>query len=474
MGAPVPIAFASNKRSSFPQAIALNVLSERSPTKPSTIEALIGRACVQAFTTVGTAPIRGVYAQSGLLGGQAFVVARDQAYLVTVGGVVTTLTGTIDNDGPVDIAGGLDQDSGTVIRIATGTGLFRYDRSVDGVGTTVVEEDFPEAGGAGASSVAYFAGYWLAVEAGTDYFYYQPPAITTWGALEFASAEYGPDPLKAVRVIGDQAAFLGAATLQFGYLTGDAANPIGLSAGQAYGIGCRNGFTAVDCKGSLIFVTDDSSVVLTEGGAPRLISDNGLAEQIRRTDAADLSAAFFVKDQHPCYVLHLGTAATWVYDLSSERWSQFSSLGFDYWRPRFIANMGDVVIASDRNSHTMWTLDPDVGTDDGDPVPKEFYAFIEVAEGTIQLGNVVIDCLLGDAPTSDPGDESVMVMQVSRDGTESWSSPRERGLGVLGSRRVQPRWNGLGMVRAPGAVLKFASSCAGRFRVSGVRANVSS
>lgn len=466
--ASLPIAFASNQRTGFPQAVALNCLSEKSPTKPNDIDAMIARAGLVAFLSVGNAPIRGVFAKAGLLGDQAFIVAQNTAYLVSVAGVVTTLTGTIAGDDLVEIDGGLGQDSQSIIRIANGSALYVFDNT----GTTVTQEDFPTAGGAGATSVAFWSGYWVAVEAGTDFFYWQEPASSVWTALEFAAAEYAPDPLKGIRQLGDQMFLLGSATTEPWYLTGDSADPMLPTSGLKFDFGCRNIATAINCRGILIWVTDASSVVMTEGGAPRVISDNGLAEQIRRTAEADLSAGFFVKDQHPCYVLHLGTEATWVYDISSGRWCNFSSLGFDYWRPLLFANLGDVVICSDRNSNQVWKLDPDQGTDDGDPIPKTFYAFLDVAEGSYSLGNVEVDCLRGDAPTSDPDDESIMVLEVSRDEGASWTSPRERGLGQRGKRMVKPRWNGLGLVKSPGAILKFSCSGEGRFRVSAVRANV--
>lgn len=463
MGAPLSIAFGSYQRTGFPSSVALNCLSEKSPTKANTIEALIGRAGLAAFTQIGTAPIRGVFAKAGLLGGRAFIVAQNTAYLVTAGGAITTLTGAaITGDDLVEIDGGLDQDGNSLIRIANGTTLYKFNDS----GTTVVDE------GLAAASVAYWAGYWLYTEAGTDYTYRQLPASSTWNALEFAAAEYRPDLLKGLRVVGDLAGLLGSASTEFWYLTGDSADPMAPQGGLKFDIGCRSIAAAVNCKGTLIWVTDDSSVVMSEGGPPRIISDNGLAEQIRRTAEADLSASFFVKDQHPCYVLHLGTTATWVYDLSTQRWSNFASLGYDYWRPLLFANLGDEVIASDRNSNQMWKLDPDLGTDNGDAIVKEFYAFANAEEGTFQLSNIEMDCLRGDAPTSATSAESVMVLQISRDEGASWSSPRERGLGVRGARMVKPRWNGLGMVRAPGAIAKFTCSGAGKFRVSGVRANV--
>ena len=469
MGFPVPIAFASNNRTGFPRAVALNCLSEKSPTKPSAIDAMIARAGLEAFTQVGTAPIRGVFARAGLLGDQVFIVAKDTAYLVSVGGSITALSGTIAGSGLVEIDGGLGQDDNqSIIRIANGSALYKY----DSLGTAVVAEDFPSSGGPGATSVAFWSGYWIATEAGTDYAYYQEPASSTWGPLEFAAAEYRPDPLVGVRILGDQAFLMGSASTEPWYLTGDGSAPLAPVAGLKFDVGCRNISAAVVCKSALIWVTDDSSVVMSTGGQPRPISDNGLAEQIRRTAASDLSATFFVKDQHPCYVLHLGTAGTHVFDLSSERWCEFSSLGYDYWRPRLIANAGDVVVCVDRNSNQLWKLNPDLGTDAGEAIPKTFYAFLDVPEGSVPLGNVQMDCLRGDAPSPDEDDESIMVLEVSRDDGASWSSPREKGLGVQGSRSVRPRWNGLGNVKAPGAILKFSCSGAGRFRVSAVRANV--
>ena len=110
MGAPLSIAFASYKRTGFPPSVALNCLSEKSPTKPTAIDGLIARAGLEAFEQVGEAPIRGIYAKSGLLGNRALIVAKNTAYLVSSGGAVTTLSGTIVGDGLVEIDGGLDAD----------------------------------------------------------------------------------------------------------------------------------------------------------------------------------------------------------------------------------------------------------------------------------------------------------------------------------------------------------------------------
>jgi hypothetical protein len=457
---PIPLAFAANKRSGFPEAVTLNVLSEPSPTKQSAPEALISRPGLEAFQQVGTAPIRGVFARSGLLSEAAFIVCSDTAYLVTSGGSITTLTGTIGGSGAVEIDGGLDADYNSVIRVATGEGLYKF---VDS-GTSVVSESKV------ATSVAFWAGYWLYAEADSDAVYYLNPTSGVWSAIDFSSAEYQPDWLAGVRVVGDLAAMLGKASTEFWSLTGVADSPMAPAGGLKFDIGCRNIAAAINCKGTLIWPADDGSVYLSEGGPPSLISDNGLAEQIRRTPSADLSASFFIVDQHPIYVLHLGTRATWAYDLSTRRWTRFASYGYDYWRARFFANVGETILATDRLSNQVYRLDPDRRLDGSDPIIKEFCAFLDVADGAADVGNIELDCETGSAAY---GDDEYIGLRLSRDGSRTWGAVEHRPLGQRGDYHATPRWLALGEARAPhGMICKFETAApVGRF--SSVRANAS-
>ena len=461
--------FGAYKRTGFPEAIALNCISEAAPTMPSATTALIARPGLEDFATVGTAPIRGVFQKAGLIGGDAFIVANDTCYRVTSGGAVTALTGTIPGSGLVEIDGGLDADYNSIIRIATGSALYKYDSS----GLAVVAETFPDSGNAGATSVAFLGGYWVASEVGSDALYYQNPGETTWNALQFASAEYAPDPLVGVRAFGEVLALLGSATTEFWRLTGNASSPLEPAGGLKFDIGCRAISSAVNMAGTLAWVDDNCSVNVSDGGPPSVISDSGLSEQIRKTAAADLSASYFIYDQHPLYVLHLGTAATWVYDLSTKRWSNFLSLGYDYWRPRFFANLGGTVLATDRLSSQLYRLDPDRRTDGSTVFPLEFMAVVDVPEGTADIGNVELDCLTGDAPRSGQGSAPLIGVRWSRDRGATWSDARYRSLGATGRNAETVRWTALGQARAPyGLMLKFEVSDPVGRRFSAVRVNV--
>lgn len=463
MGAPIPLAFASSKRTGFPEAVTLNCYSERSPTKADAPEALIARPGLEEFDNIGSAPIRGVFQKPGLLDDAAFMVCNTTAQRVTASGTVTALTGTIAGSGLVEIDGGLDADFNSIIRVATGTALYKYDSS----GSAVIDESIA------ATSVAFFKGYWFYTAADSDAVYRQNPASSSWNALDFASAEYAPDPNKGLRAVGDILWLLGSASTEGWRLTGDGSAPTAPAGGLSFDIGCRNISAAVNCAGTLIWVDDKCSVQLTEGGPPVVISDNGLAEQIRRTAAADLSASWFSVDQHAFYVLHLGTSATWAYDLSTKRWTRFASLGSDYWQARMFANIGDAILATDRLSNQVWRVDPDRRTDGDEVFQVRFPAFLAVEEGAVDLANVELDCLLGDAPRSGQGsDGGAIVLRISRDEGSTWGLARERSLGAAGNRSVRPRWNALGEVRAPGAILDFSVSDPVGRRFSACRANV--
>lgn len=429
---------------------------------------LFARPGVEDFAAIGTAPIRLMFQKEGLFSSSAVVVADDTLYTLTSGAASSAYVGSVGGTGLLEADAGLDADYNSVIRLATGDALYKATSET----STVVEEDFPTAGGAGATSVGFLAGYWLATEAGSDAVYYQVPAQSTWNALQFASAEYAPDPNVCVRVVGEVAWLMGKSTLEGWRATGDSGSPLEPVGGLKFDVGCRQKSAAVNCRGVLVFVDSECAVRMTNGGEPRIISDPGLSEQIRRTDATDLRASFFVKDQHPLYVLTLGTDATWIYDLSSKVWTRATTQGYDYWRNDLFCNIGDVVLARDAASNQIYRLDPDLKTDDGTTFTMEWCAYLEALEQPVPIANVQLRCAVGEAPLSGQGSDPLVVMSISRDGTRTWGTPKERGLGTTGDYNKRVRWAGQGTAPAPhGAYFKFSVSDPVIRRVSGVTVN---
>lgn len=459
--------FGASRRAGFAEAVAVNVLAEPDPTSQIAPVAAIARPGLSGLQSIGSAPIRALFQKNGLFSDAALVVAQQTVYTLSAGGTATAQSGSsIAGDDLVIIAAAQDPDGNDIARFATGDALYKLTLGV------VSQETFPDSGNAGATSVAYLQGYWLASVPGSDFVYYLEPGGATWNVLQFAAAEYAFDRLKGIRVFGELIAMLGEETTEFWRITGDAASPIEPAGGLKFDIDCKSIHAAINCAGTLIWVDQHGSVWMSNGGAPVPISDNSLAAEIGATAPEDIRATYWVKNQHPVYHLTLGTSATWLYDLAAKAWTRATSLGRDYWRAHLTCNIGDTVLAADHISNLIWTLDPDRRDDDGDTFTVEVSARIEVPSGTLQLYNVELDCLLGEAPLTGQGSNPLIALQVCRDGV-TYGGPSFRSLGVSGARQVAPKWNALGQLKGPfGGLLRFyVSDPVGR-RFSAVRYNV--
>lgn len=442
MGSPIPLALAAYKRTLFPEAVALNVFVEKAPTQQSSAVAMLARPGQEAFRTVGNNPLRAIFTKAGLFANAALVLASTTLYTLDSGGGATALSGTIAGSGRVDVDAGQDADLNSVARFATGTALY----SATGGVVTNETATFGD-GVSGASSICYHRSKWIGLLAGTDQFYVLLPG-GTWDPLEFATNEYAPDPGVAVRSRGDQVVFLNAATTEVwtDNSGADAATvPLVPYGGLNFDYGCRARDTAVNCQGALLWVDNNCSVRMFQGGEPEIISDNGLAEQIRRVDSMELRASTFSKDQHVFYVLTLGSTATWVYDLTTQNWTRFSSGGYDYWRPHLFANIGDLALACDSTNNQVWKLDPDRRTDDDDTFTVVFRAFVEVAQPT-PCASIRLNCEVGNSPLSGQGSAPLIRMRFSDDGAKTFGRWYDRSLGATGKYKTRVQWNALGTI----------------------------
>lgn len=462
----IPLSLGAHQRSLSPEAVLVNAYVESAPTQQATATAIRARPGLGSFTTAGVSANRGMVSKPGLFGDAALLVQGTSVYTLTAAGVATQITGTLAGQNAVDIDAGQDADLNSVGRVATGSALYKITTDA------VTEEDFPTDGGAGASSVCYHRGFWLASEAGTDLVYYQVPGDDNWTALSFASAEFAPDPVVAIRTLGEQLWLLGAVSYEAWALTGEASPALAPYGGLVGNVGCRARAAAASLPGAVLWVDNVSQVRLTVGGVPEVISDPGLTEQIRSTSASDLRASWFAVDGHTFYVLTLGTNATWVYDLTSRKWAKWSSGTFDFLRVGQFAVLGERAICADLLSSAVYAVDPDRRDDAGVEFPVEFMAFLDLAEGQASCANVRLKCEVGDAPRTGQGSDPKIQMRYSGDEGKSWSGWRERSLGITGASLTEVRWNGLGQIRAPfGRIFHFRVSDPVGRRFSDVRMN---
>jgi hypothetical protein len=453
------IAFGSYERTGNPDLVAINCYAEQYPGDTGPRIQMRARPGMAAFKTVGSGPLRGVCQKDGLFDNASLMVSATSVWSLTAAGVTTQYSGTLAGSDLVDCDLGQDADLNSVGRFATGSALYK---AQDGV---VTQEDFPQAGGAGASSVCYHRQFWFATEAGTDQVFYLVPGDPVWKPLSFVSAEYSPDPLVCVRSRGDQFLLMGFSTCEAWALTGSASPAIAPYGGLNFDFGCRSRATAVNCKGSLIWVDNECNVRRWDGALASVVSGPGLTALIKAESADDLRAWTFSTDSHRFYVLTLGASSTWVYDLNGagEQWTTFESPGAAYWRAHLGVAMGDTVIALDTVSTQVYRLDESLMDDAGSQWEMEATAFIDPQGRAIPCANIALLCDMGDAPATGQGSAPLVGMKFSDDQAKSFTPWLYRDLGVTGQPLPMPQWDGLGEIPAlTGRILRLRSSDPGR------------
>lgn len=153
---------------------------------------------------------------------------------------------------------------------------------VNGVDDGLSIVDVPE--GLAAISVAFIAGYVIVVPAPREgfkgRFYWIEPGEVTIDPINFATAERSPDPLVAVRTVGDQFALFGTNSTEMWYPTGDVLAPFARSQSRVFERGLWQG-SDVQIKDTLVMMDTDGTVYRIDGNGPQRISDNSIEERTR-------------------------------------------------------------------------------------------------------------------------------------------------------------------------------------------------
>ncbi|HEX7720462.1 MAG TPA: packaged DNA stabilization protein [Woeseiaceae bacterium] len=391
------------------------------------------------------APRRVDEAQLGAQLGGLFYVVGGELVLPSVGSL-----GAVTGTGPVSFASNSNE-----LLVARGGSLHRY-KPFTGF-STVTFPDNQE-----VIAVAYLRGRFLAVPKGTEKIYFSAiNDATSWGALDFFSAEQTPDGVRDIRVVGETLAVLGSSTIENFATTASASAPyqrIELG-GEGMGVIATGACAVVHASQDedLAFVGMDRNVHFKR----QHISPAWLSAKI------DASARLFAFDDdgHHYLVLTLDSG-TFVYNMTSGAWVEYTSYGKAHWRPSCWARFRGVGYFGDSFEPVVWEH---TGNADGDdPISRVATA---ICPPLPALDNLVAEMSVG--ATADLTEEPLVEMRISRNQGRTYGDWRRASLGKTGeygTRAIIRRW---GSVAPPGAVvqLRFADTADFRPRLSSIRAN---
>ncbi len=142
-------------------------------------------------------------------------------------------------------------------------------------------------GGVTPGSITQVSSYVLVAESASQKFYWVNPGEEVIDPLNFASKESSPDPIMAMRTVGDTVLIMGTKSTENWYATGQQLAPFAPVEGRTYARGVLQG-TPVVIDDSIIIVGDDGRVYSIGfggqgdvGGGVNRISNNGIEERVR-------------------------------------------------------------------------------------------------------------------------------------------------------------------------------------------------
>lgn len=317
----------------------------------------------------------------------------------------------------------------------------------------IVDENFPT-----AATATWLDGYFIcnpSTEGLKKRFYIS--AIDNgyiWDALDFASAEANPDDITLVTTDNSTLYLLGELTTEFWVNTGALDFPFSRISGGSIEWGCASRDSVVKFDNSLAFLAKNrmGEVIIArmDGYLPQKISTPEIEHIINNyTDVADAKFYSYMLGGHPMLQCNFNTGGeSWLYDGLTAAWSKLQSHNITRHRGDMSVNYLNRAVVADYGNGSIYRLDSDVYTDNGDPIAFEVTSrHLYFDDSRAIIDSVKIDVESGVGLVSGQGFEPQIMMQVSKDGGHTWGNERWRSLGKIGEYLERAVWRRLGMAR---------------------------
>ncbi len=294
--------------------------------------------------------------------------------------------------------------------------------------------------------------------------------FSTIDPLDIATAEALPDNLISVFADQREVWMFGKDSTEIWADTGAAAFPFERIPGGVISVGCSAPYSVAYVDGSLFWLAQDrngkANVIRTVGYQTQRVSTHAIEHAIDSYDYIDDAYGFgYSQEGHTFYVLTFPTAdVTWVYDAATQLWARRG------WRDSngvlhrhragayaFFAGQHCVL---DHEDGTLYTLDLDATTDDGDVIYRErAWPLVppqEMKRMRCDMLELVAETGVGANSGTDMNPSTWL--QMSFDGGVSFGAERHQLQGKIGQRFARMRWRRNGMGRRPVARIATTST----------------
>jgi hypothetical protein len=391
----------------------------------------------------------GDFRGGGVFNNKLYVVIANQVLCITTAGVTSSL-GTLTTS-----TGFVSMDSnGTQLLIVDGTAHGYYVTLSTNILTAINDADFPAAG-----SCCFLDGFLIVTKVSTGQFYISGLYdVTSWDALDYATAEGSPDNLLCCGATQEALWLFGTDTTEVWYNQGGSDFPFARMQGALIeqGIGALASLCSVE--GQWYLINDNKEIVRSVGYQFQKVSTIHIDKELQSYSTVSDAVAYEYRNLGQIFVVFVFPTAnkTWVYDLVTDYWHEWSS----YVNPGVLNNFGrhrgaigfhfnGKYIVGDYSNGSIYILNNQVYTDNGELIKRTRRAQIISDKGV----NIIHDeiCLEFEAGVGLSGTGSGSNPQVglsfSDDDGNTWSSVDYRYLGTAGSKQQRQRWLRLGKAR---------------------------
>ncbi|MCF6327590.1 MAG: packaged DNA stabilization protein gp10 [Devosiaceae bacterium] len=314
----------------------------------------------------------------------------------------------------------------------------------------ILDLDFPDS----PSHVTYLRSRFIVNKGSTDEFYISDDEdATSWGPLNFASAENNPDDILAHAATENDLYLIGGSTCQIFYNSGNPDFPFDPYPNGTVEVGIEAPHSLSQFSGGLVWLASndegDTFVVHAAGLTTTPISTSEIDWQISRIDfKADAIGAIYRQSGRTFYILTFPSAdKTFCFDLTPDGrdWHERKSYGIGRWRVSGIGYLGNQVICGDYQNANFYNLDFNEYRDDGNIIERIRIApVIHKSRKWMTFWELIVDIKAGTGLTFGQGLAPQIMLRYSDDGGKTWSSELWETIGEIGEYSREVKWEQLG------------------------------
>ena len=321
-----------------------------------------------------------------------------------------------------------------------------------------------------ADLVTYQDGYFILNKKGTGYFFWSDIFSVDFPSLNTAGKLGAPDPVAAAYSFNRQIWLFGTKTTEAWFNSGSSGiTPFERLDGRFTQVGCIAWGSIASVHDTLFWLGSNAQggavVYQLEGSNSVRVSTPSLEYALQSLPNLEKAEAFAYQEEgHLFYVLNADPKTTWTYDVATKQWTERQSQEAGI-NGRYLGQVhcsfNEEHLIGDYKTGNLYKLDFDTFTDNGEPRLKLRQApHISEELNTLFVSLLEVDAQFGvglpENGINTPADiEPHLILEVSRDGGQTFGHAMRASLGKVGRYLTRARFSRLGR----GRDLVFRVSC---------------